>query len=243
MGRRPRAAAIAVLALTACAPEVDSFAVVEPAASVELVPAPGETVSVAWTYEADADDARELLVAVEAVPAGADAGPWLGSAPLFDRRLAFVVPPGPGGAGATFIGPSPQTPPAGVYQLVATVEDEHEALAADTAAGLLVVRGAWLRDDSLSFRGSDPDRDIWMTTVTASVARVTLTLWGAETWTVDEGTIASDLAPVGRVVTFTGLDVDGAPIPAGTYLAQLTISDLDGGRALLVDTAVIDWQP
>jgi hypothetical protein len=56
------------------------------------------------------------------------------------------------------------------------------------------------------------------------------------------GSIASDLAPIGRVYRWPTVDVDGAPVEAGTYAVVLAVTSADGER-YLVDGLEVAWQP
>ena len=180
MVSRPRRAFISVLLtalplLTACAPEpaVHAFRLTEPAAPVELLPVPGDRTDFAWTF--DAELAERIDVVVYAVPTVAGES-WIGlGASALDRGgMPYVVDHAP-----TWLTPVvPGQPPPGVYRVQARAwawvdpeAGETEELAAAFAPGLLVMQGVTFRDRALTFVSADLDRDIWMTTVTASVAR------------------------------------------------------------------------
>lgn len=229
--------------LAACepAPELRAFDVTAPEAPVELLPIAGESLQITWTF--DADDADEVVVAVTAVPTTATgAEQWLGAAGLERRELRYVQPPG-----ALFVPPLPPQIAPGVYQLVANaLDDNNDVLAASTAPGLLVMQGVTFRATELTFTADVDRRDLWMTTVTASTARATVVLIGAgggPRWVISEGVIASDLAPVGRVVTFTGRTVDDVAIPAGDYTAMAELSARGGTVTYPQPGPLIHWRP
>ena len=200
--------AVAALATAACepapAPAVRAFRVTAPAAAVELVPTPADFVDVVWTY--DADDAEHLAVTIQAVPTvGETSASWLASALLANGSARYVVP-----AVNVWVPPL-NVVPAGVYQVLATVYADGDVLAESTAPGLLVLQGVEFRDRDLTFTSDVAQRDLWMTTVTATVARATVYLTsavGGARQVISQATIASDLAPVGRVITFTGRTIN-----------------------------------
>lgn len=222
-------------------PTVRAFRFTAPATPVELVPIAGDWVDCAWTY--DVDYADQLSVTVQAVPTAGEGGSaWLASVPLASGSALYVVP------ATTAWVPPLNVIPAGVYQLVATVYDDGASavLAEATAPGLLVVQGVRFRDAELTFTADVARRDIWMTTVTATVALATVSLTPAAGGTrqvISQATIASDLAPVGRVITFTGHTLDDVAIPAGDYPAVVEIRARGGTVTYERGGLTIHWQP
>jgi hypothetical protein len=152
----------------------------------------------------------------------------------------------PAGSGVL---PLPDRPPADVYRLRAAVsrgdgDGDGAVLATGEAPGLLIVQGARFREPELTFTADVASRDIWMTTVTATTIRAQLVLRGAgDDLVISDGTIASDLAPVGRVVTFTGRTVDDRPVPAGDYQAVLVMHARADTVTYEQAGLVIHWQP
>lgn len=231
---------VAAAPLVACAaPEVHAFALVAPAAPVELVPVAGDALAMTWTYDADQADAIDVVIEAASTTAGQGSTP-LAWAPLTAGAATFVVPPDASG-----VLPLPPGLPLGVYQVRGHARDGAAELATALAPGLLIMQGATFRAADLRFTGADLERDIWMTTVTATVARavVSLQATGGARYLVSDAVIASDLAPVGRVITFTGRTIDDQPIPAGDYAVEVemhargdTVSYRRGGLTL-------HWQP
>lgn len=217
-GARASLLVAAGLGLAGCAsPEVHAFALTAPAAPVELVPVAGDLLPMAWTYDADQADAIDVVI--EAVPTTAGQGSTpLAWAPLTAGAATFVVPPDASG-----VLPLPPGIPLGVYQVRGHARDGADELASALAPGLVIMQGAAFRAADLRFTGADLERDIWMTTVTATVARavVSLQATGGARYPISDATIASDLAPVGRVITFTGRTIDDQPIPAGDYAVEV----------------------
>lgn len=243
-----RALLLAVtLAAAACAlpedaeptPEVTDLRLVEPAAATELVPVPGNTVGFRWTAAtAHADD---VILAIDVVSTAADqTALWLTGGPIAAGAAQYTVVTPP-----VWLLPEGPPPPAGVYRLHATAWHDGVALADAWAAGLLVVQGASFREHELTFTADPNARDIWMTTVTATVARAVVYLaerFDAPRLVISDATIASDLAPVGRVVTFTGRTLDDVAIPAGTYQAFVEIEAMNHQRYIMGGLTV-HWTP
>ena len=236
--------------IAACAsgPEVRAFDLTAPEAPVELLPIPFETVTFAWTFDAEcADDVRVTAMAVPTTATGREQ--WLGTTALAARGLPYVYPTEkPRSSGLWTSQPPPSQIFPGVYRVSATaVADEgSEVLAESTAAGLLVVQGVTFRDFDLTFTADVNQRDLWMTTVTATTARATIYLTGVVVgprWVISESVIASDLAPVGHVVTFTGRTVDDVAIPAGDYRAMVELSARGGTVTYEQYGPVIHWRP
>ena len=161
-------------------------------------------------------------------------------AALTDGTARYVVPPAADG-----VLPLPPPLPPAVYQLVGHVRGATEVATA-IAPGLLVMQGASFRERELTFTADVAARDIWMTTVTATVARATVSLTpvaGGDALVISDATIASDLAPVGRVITFTGRTVDDAAIPAGDYQAAVEIAARGGTVTYRRGGLLVHWQP
>ena len=222
------------------APTLDDLRFTEPADAVELVPVPGNTLRFAWSN--DEADAADLQISIGAVPtAGDPVSYWLAQGAYPDGAASYqvVAPP-------LWVIPVAAPPPAGVYRLHATAWYGGDVVADAWATGLLVVQGASFRERELTFTADESDRDIWLTTVTATVARAVVFL--ADTpdgprQVLSDATIASDLAPVGRVITFTGRTIDDVAIPAGTYQAFIEVRAHDGAQRYVMGGLTIHWQP
>lgn len=240
----PAALACAALALGCTSTDepavvVRAFTLTAPDLAFELVPVAGELVDVGWTH--DADHGERARVSIIAAPTGPGAAGEIAWGALTDGAARYVVPPG--GSGLL---PVPPPIPAGVYQLVGRVRADGVQLAESTAPGLLVMQGASFRERELTFTSDVTLRELWMTTVTATLARATVyltTLAGDGRWVVSAATIASDLAPVGRVVTFTGRTIDDVAIPAGDYRARVEMSARGGTVTYTQGDLVVHWQP
>jgi hypothetical protein len=226
-----RALVLAMVGLAACADEgggatIYDFHFTEPGPAVELLPVPGETMPIAWTV--DSSDPVGIRLSLDSVNP-----PGSGS----------VVYVGPADAGhATWTMPDPPLR-GGIYHLVAQLECCGASLGEFTATTIVVVQGVEFRDPVLSFTGADVDRDLWITATTASVIDVELYLAAAADaprLVLARTTVASDLAPIGRVFRFTGQTVDGADVPAGDHLGFLEVR----GRATYVRGGLaLHWAP
>lgn len=232
---RPGRWLLGVLAsVAACADDaptatVRSFRFTAPGAAIEIVPVPTEALRVTWTADSDGAIAVELAL-VPTRPAG-PAIP-LGTAAIADGGLTWAVPAA--------------APRAGLYQLTATLRAEAVELAAVTASTIVILQGVEFRDPVLAFRGTDLDRDLWITATTASILDVEVYLATAATaprQVLARASIASDLAPIGRVFTFTGQTVDGVAIAAGDHLGFIEARARDGAVTYRRDGLALRWEP
>lgn len=232
--RLVRSGSVVVVALlvAACdvAPAVRTLAVTAPAAPVEVVPVAGEGLSVAWRFDAERADEIEVTVALAPVADGAEV-------PLSAATLA---------AGAV-LWPVPAAPPEpGVYRALVRATLDGEVLAEAAAPGLVVMQGVRFRDAELTFTSDPTTRDLWLTTVVASESRALLylapTIDGPRRVFAD-AVIASDLAPVGRVVTFTGAAVDGTAIPPGDHQAFVEVRTRGDSLRYQRGGLLVHWRP
>lgn len=205
---------------------VRSFRFTAPGPAVEVLPVPGEQLALAWQADVDGD-VRATLALRPVTPSGPALA--LGEAAVADGGATWTVPDPP--------------PRGGLYQLAASLRAGDDELAAITAPAIVIVQGVEFRDRALAFTGADPERDLWITAATASVLEVELYLAeraDGPRAVLARSTVASDLAPIGRVFRFTGTTVDGAPIPAGEHLAFLEAR----GRATYVRGGLtLTWTP
>lgn len=224
---------IAVGMIAACGddrgPALREFRFTRPGPALELVPVPDEPVVVAW--EADGDGA--LAVDVTLVPVNPPGRPRVVGTARLDEG---------GVTGA--IGLTP--PRAGIYQIAATIRDGATVIDERTATSIVLVQGAEFRDAAVTFTGGAGDRDLAVTATTASIIGIELYLAAdvaAPRWVIARGSIASDLAPIGRVYTFTGTTIEGAAIPAGTHGAFLEITTRDGAVRYQRGGLSLTWTP
>lgn len=209
-----RRAALLVIAIAGCGADdeaaVRSFRFTAPSGAAEIVPVPGRTVAVAW--QAEVTGAVQAAIELRPVaPTGAPIA--LGTVAAEAGAMTWTVPdPAPRG---------------GIYQLAARlVDDGGGALDDVRSTAIVVMQGAEFRDATLAFSGADVDRDLWITVTTASVIDVELFLAAdaaAPRQVLARASVASDLAPIGRVFRWSGETVDGAAVPAGDHLAFLEV--------------------
>lgn len=222
------ALAAVVVATPACgeAARVDEVRVTAPADLVELVPVPGDELTLAWTVRG----AGPLTVAATLVP------DRVGGPSIAVGRWDADV------GGAIWRVPDPP-PQHGTYRIRVEVAADGAILATAEAQAIVVMQGAHFRDSALTFSAADAERDLW---IEATVGRpVTVELRadaGADARRLFRGTIASDLAPVGRVLRWPAVDLDGAALPAATYAVWLDLTAADGER-YRVDGLTVTWTP
>ena len=225
-----RRALLAIVAVAGCgggAAEVETFQFTMPGAALEIVPVPGEPVAIAWIAAGDPGVAVDLVLRPR-TPPGPDLA--LGTRALADGGLAWSVPD-----------PAPR---AGLYQLRATLRDGATVLDEVAAPTVVLLQGAEFRDAALTFTGAGTERDLWITVTTASIVEVEVFLAGPAGLrrVLARATVASDLAPIGRVYPFTGQTVDGAAIPAGTHDAFLEVRP-PAHAAYLRGGLTVTWTP
>ncbi|MBP8805489.1 MAG: hypothetical protein KBG48_06805 [Kofleriaceae bacterium] len=228
---------LAALAAVACAvapgcaapPAVDELRVLSPTAAVEVVPVAGYPLGATWSYAGDPAE-----VALTLVP---------------DRAGGATVPLGrtPATAGAATWTVTAPAPRHGTYRLRADAYLTGVAAAAATAwaPAIVLMQGASFRDSTLTFTGADPERDVWVEATVGRPIAIELVArrdGAGPPQILARGSIASDLAPIGRVYRWPTVDVDGAPVEAGTYAVVLAVTSADGER-YLVDGLEVAWQP
>ncbi|MEZ4404122.1 MAG: hypothetical protein R3B06_29135 [Kofleriaceae bacterium] len=227
----------AVLALVAgCAgpapATIADLRVTAPTGAAEVVPVADEALAIAWT--ATVTGAVDLTLAL--VPdQPSNPAVTLATVDAAAGQLRWLVPRPP---------PAP-----GTYRLTATATDAAggAALATAAASAIVVVQGVVFRAAALTFTGADPERDVWLTVTNGQPIDVALELsppgQAGPRVTVATATIASDLAPVGRVLRFDGTTVDGAPLAGGSYDAHLVVTPPARPTGYQVDGLTIHWTP
>jgi hypothetical protein len=230
--RRAASLTMCSLALVACTdpdPSLQTFRFTAPGPAIELVPVPGESLAIAWTAEHDG----ALDVDLELRPTNPPGDPiGLGLASIDDGAFTWPLPA--------------DAPRAGLYQLVAGVRDGERLLDETTSPSIILVQGAEFRDTALTFTGAQTDRDIWIRATLASIIEVEVFLADTSTsprHVLARFSVASDLAPIGRVIVFNGTTLDGDPIPAGTHHAFIEILARDGTATYLRDGLTVTWTP
>ena len=138
-------------------------------------------------------------------------------------------------------------PRAGTFQLVATARAGTEVLAEARSTAIVIVQGVEFRDRELAFAGADVERDVWITATLGQPIDVELTATArgaaAPTYLLATTTIASDLAPIGRVFRWTGAARDGAALPAGSYDVAVTVRPRIRAGSYQVGGLVVRWAP
>jgi hypothetical protein len=220
---------LALVALAACgdrggATEIPSFRFTQPEGVGELYPDGVARFDVAWETDAAAD--RDLQIAMHldgTNPAGASYdGP---TAALVDGHARWGVGNGP----------------SGTFRLVAEILDGDDTLATVAHPGVIIVQGAKLRDAELTLPDGNGERDLWVTVSTASVLVLDLVaspdaVPGTRT-SLGRISVASDLAPIGRVF---GWD---AALPAGDYTVVAEVSANDDAVRYTDGMSRVHWTP
>jgi hypothetical protein len=130
----------------------------------------------------------------------------------------------------------------GTFRLSAELRDENDwTLGTVEHSAIVIAQGIELRDAELTFTAATTERDIWVQTSTASVMVVDLVaMWdGAPTvrHPLGRATVASDLAPVGRVFAWD------ETLPAGGYTIAGDISAAGDTLRYSDGYARVTWTP
>jgi hypothetical protein len=116
-------------------------------------------------------------------------------------------------------------------------------LATAWAPAVVVLQGAHFRAERLTFTSADVERGVWIeATVARQISVELVASAGGADHVLARTTIASDLAPIGRVFAWTGADLAGVPLGAATYAVALAVTTADGLR-YRVGGLTVDWQP
>lgn len=232
-----RTAVLGLVAIAACAddhgpPRVDGLRLTAPVGVVELVPVPDEALAITWRADTDGADDVRLALTLEPDRPG---DPIV---PVADVALADGA--------ATWSLPSPP-PRAGTFQLAARAYTGALELAATRSAAIVLVQGVEFRDRALAFTAADVERDVWITATLGRPIDVALvatpTGAAAPRYPLAHASIASDLAPIGRVFTWTGVDEDGTAIPAGSYAVTVDVTPRDRPVGYTAGGLTVTWTP
>ncbi|HUQ08419.1 MAG TPA: hypothetical protein VM261_38275 [Kofleriaceae bacterium] len=224
-------AALAVALLAACGGAGDRepsfrFTQPEPGGVTEVYRRGVQPFAVAWDTDATAADALDVVLRLDGTsPAGA----------------TYASPPFPlaDGAGAWSLDDGRP----GSFRLTAELRDRADGstLATATHGGIVIAQGIELRDTELTFTAATTERDIWVQTSTASVMVLDLVAIPdtAPTTRVSLGraSVASDLAPVGRVFAWD------TALPAGTYTIAGDISAAGDSIHYRDGSSRVTWTP
>ena len=215
-------------ATTTCAARAAVISITAPPGFAELQ-LDGLPVELAWT--ADEDPAGFTVTLVD----GSTRHP-LASLPGAARGLRFD------GTGAD----GERIPP-GNYTLELGVTCALDDVTTLDGGGfhLVVVQGVRFRDATLSFTGAQTTRDVHLTTVSRSAIDLELAVADPTgvTRTFTRAAIPGELVPVERSYPFTGDDLAGAPIPAGTYTIVARVRTAAGATPVERPGPVLTWMP
>lgn len=228
-----RAEIACLLALGACADPpatVTDLRLTAPVGVAELVPMPGEALTVAWT--ATATGAATLRLALAPGRPG-DPEVALGDVDLALGALTWPLP-----------APAPR---AGTFQIVAVAHAGADVLAERRGSAIVIVQGVEFRDAELTFAAADVERDVWITATLGQPIDVELRATprgaAAPSYLLATTHIASDLAPIGRVFRWTGAALDDAALPAGSYDVAVTVAPQGRAGTYQAGGLVVHWAP
>jgi hypothetical protein len=204
--------------------DVPAFRFTQPEGIGEIYPDGVARFDVAWETDATADRGLEIELRLEGTnPVGATyAGP---RAALVDGHALWGL-----GAG-----------PSGTFQLVGDILDGDDTLATFTSPAIIIVQGAKLRDAELTLPDANGERDLWVTVSTASVLVLELVAVPDANPTARTSlgriSVASDLAPIGRVFAWD------AALAAGDYTVVAEVSANDDAVRYTDGMSVVHWNP
>lgn len=217
----------------ACPAAESSYQLVEPAGFAQKTPT-GPAIEIAWTIDSDATSFH-----LDLAPSGGATG---AAVPLADL--------GPGARTFAFAGASADGAPVppGNYAVRMTLrcgDVTNDTVVDGGPLHLVVVQGVRFRDAALAFTADQADRHVVLTTVTRTQMELELAVADAAgpPRVFARALIPGELVPFERSYPFTGQDIDGTDVPAGTYAVLARVRAPGAGESTEVAGPTLTWTP